>query len=65
MLNMPLKIRIIERYQTQADFAQEIGIDDSLVSKVVRGRRSLSEEDQIKWANALGHKVEDIFPEAK
>jgi len=48
-----LKARIIEQYGTQADFAQRIMFDESLVSRIIRGRRSLSPEDAKRWSKAL------------
>lgn len=60
-MNLNLKVKIIERFHTQADFAQSIGADDSLVSRVVRDRRQLSDEKKTLWAKALGCKPEEIF----
>jgi len=53
-MNRKLKARIIEIFGTQADFAQEIGVDDSFVSKIVRGRRNLPAKEQDRWAKLLG-----------
>jgi plasmid maintenance system antidote protein VapI len=36
-MNLILKAKIVENYGTQADFAQVIGIDETIVSRVVRG----------------------------
>ncbi len=49
-----LKAKIVERYGTQADFAVKIGVDESVVSRVLRGRRYLTPEAGAKWARALG-----------
>ena len=38
-LNKKLKAKIFEKFGTQADFAEAIGENDTIVSKVVRGRR--------------------------
>ena len=61
-MNRPLRIAIVERYNTQADFAQAIGCDDARVSRVVRGRKELSPEEREKWAHALNREAEDLFP---
>lgn len=53
MMNRRLKARIFERFGSQADFAQRLKVDESIVSKVVRGRRSLSPEDVAKWSKVL------------
>ena len=60
-LNKRLKARIFEVYGTQVDYALEIGEDETLVSKVICGRRTLSLEKQKKWAAALGRKPRDLF----
>ena len=53
-MNKQLKAKIIERYGSQADFAERIKEDESKVSRIVRGRRSLSPEDVRRWSKALG-----------
>jgi plasmid maintenance system antidote protein VapI len=53
-MNKQLKAKIIERYGSQADFAHSMRVDESLVSRIIRGRRSLSPEDVKRWSEALG-----------
>ncbi len=53
-MNKKLKARIVEHYGTQFGFAQAIGEHESVISLVVRGRRSLSERQRQKWESALG-----------
>jgi DNA-binding transcriptional regulator YdaS (Cro superfamily) len=53
-MNRELKAAIIRRYGTQYHFAAALGIQESIVSCVVRGNRDLSAEDQRKWAKLLG-----------
>jgi len=53
-MNLKLKAKIVEKYGTQADFADVIDMDDSLISKIIRGRRKLNTEMQFVWAKALG-----------
>lgn len=60
-MNLKLKIKIIENFGTQADFAQEIKEDETLVSRVVRGRRTLPEEKQAQWAKALNTDRNELF----
>jgi transcriptional regulator with XRE-family HTH domain len=60
-MNLVLKIKILHLYGTQSDFAQEIGSDDSFVSRIIRGRRKLDEHNQQKWAAALGCEPSDLF----
>lgn len=52
-MNKKLKLKIIERFGTQADFAQEIEVDESVVSRVLRGRRRLGSGEQRRWAKTL------------
>ena len=62
-MNKILKAKIIEKFGTQADFAQTININEELVSRIVRGRRTLNSETQRKWADVLECKPGDIFKE--
>jgi len=64
-MNKALKIRIIEIFGTQSDFAQALGMDESLVSRVIRGRRQLDLVSQRKWAKLLKCKTENIFGNQK
>ena len=45
-MNLKLKSKIVEHFGTQADFAYQIKKDETLVSRVIRGRRTLPEEQQ-------------------
>lgn len=60
-MNRSLKAKIIELFGTQADFAQRLGIDDSVVSRVVKGRKKLSSEVEKKWARVLKCAQDDLF----
>jgi transcriptional regulator with XRE-family HTH domain len=61
MTNWPLKQRIGTNFRSQLDFAQALRIHPTFVSKVVRGRRSLSEEQREQWAEALKCRSEELF----
>ncbi len=61
MVNNKLKAKIVEKFGSQANFAEELDIFATIVSRVVRGRIFLSDEDQIRWANLLDCNPEDIF----
>lgn len=58
---LKLKACIIEQFETQADFAQALGIDETLVSRIVCGRRVLGSKDRKRWARLLKCKNEDLF----
>ena len=60
-MNRKLKARIIERYGTQADFAQAVNVDEAFVSRVVRGRRVLKPEVRILWGKALKCDPKELF----
>jgi transcriptional regulator with XRE-family HTH domain len=60
-INKRLKARIIEIHGSQTDFADELGVAESVVSRIVRGRRELSPEMKKAWAARLDCKVKDIF----
>jgi len=63
-MNLRLKGKIIEKFRTQGDFADFIEIREYIVSRVVTGRKTLSVEDQIRWADALNCQREEVFQEA-
>lgn len=52
-MNKKLKAAIVGKYGSQADFAQVVGVDETIVSRIVRGRRELSEEEKTRWAAIL------------
>jgi len=60
-MNKILKAKIVEWYGTQADFAEAINTDETIISRVVRGRRKLKPSIQRLWADALQCKPKDIF----
>jgi plasmid maintenance system antidote protein VapI len=62
-VNLSLKLKILENFPTQADFAQSIGEHESFVSKIIRGRRELETNKQIKWAKALNSTPKELFNE--
>jgi len=60
-MNRRLRLKIIEIFGTQADFASEVKADEAIVSRVIRGRRAISKEMRAAWANALKCAPSDIF----
>ena len=59
---LPLKIKILEKFPSQADFAQAVKADESLVSRIIRGRRQLPLDKQYQWAKALNSTPKELFP---
>jgi transcriptional regulator with XRE-family HTH domain len=62
-MNKILKAKIVEWYGTQADFAKAVNTDETIISRIVRGRRKLKPTIQRLWADALQCKPKDIFPD--
>lgn len=60
-MNWKLKSQIVEKYGTQADFAQAVGEDDSFISRIVRGRRKLSPDKAEAWSKLLDLAREDLL----
>ena len=60
-MNNKLKSLIILRFGSQADFAKEMKIGESFVSRVIRERTHLSEEMKEKCMKALGGKVQAVL----
>ena len=53
MHNLDLKLQILMKFPSQADFAMAAGEHESKVSQVIRGRRKLSGKDATKWHKVL------------
>lgn len=62
-VNLPLKAAIIARFGTQFEFCATMREHPTVVSAVIRGRRTIPEAKRQKWAEALGAKVKDLFPQ--
>jgi len=62
-MNLSLKFKILKKFPSQADFAQAVNADESTVSRIIRGRRTLDSEKQLIWAKALGCNPKEIFPD--
>jgi len=64
-MNNELKSLIILKFGTQSDFAKEMEVDESYVSRVIRGRTPLRAEMRDRWAQALGEKAQCILDTEK
>ena len=60
-MNRKLKAKIVERFESQANFSQAIKTDESIISRVIRGRRELTPANKKLWCQALKCEPEDIF----
>ena len=60
-MNKRLRIAIITKFGTQSDFSLRIGVHESMVSQIIRGRRQLPDGLKAKWAEALNCPQEHLF----
>jgi len=60
-MNLKLKAKIIERYGSQVDFSEAINVNETIISKVIRGRRTLAPEKQVEWASVLHSTPAELF----
>lgn len=60
-MNKRLKLKIIELYDSQEDFAEAMEIDRATVSRTINGRRILSHKEKNRWAKKLKCEPGDIF----
>ena len=61
LMNLKLKIKILEKFGSQADFAQKLNIDETVISRIVRGRKDLPDDKKRLWAKVLHCNPDDIF----
>lgn len=52
-MHRELRLAILKRFDSQADFAAEVGEHDTKISMVLRGRRKLSAEQAEAWIKVL------------
>ena len=60
MLNIKLKTKIFEKFRFQVDFSEVVGMDESLVSRVLHGRRELPRDKRKEWAHVLGIPMREL-----
>jgi len=60
-MNRILKAKVIERFGSQANFAQIMGVSEPLVSRVIRGRVELDQKVKEKWSIVLKHETNELF----
>jgi hypothetical protein len=61
MTKNTLRLKIIERYETQEKFAVRSGINEAIVSKIVRGLREPTEKQKAIFSKLLKTPVADLF----
>jgi hypothetical protein len=60
-MNLTLKLKILEKYGSQARFADEIGENESAISRVIHGRKWLPREKRLFWATTLEANERKLF----
>lgn len=60
-MNKELRTRIKKKYGSQAEFSMRVPEDESVISRIIYGRRGLKPERKKVWARVLNCKVSDIF----
>lgn len=60
-MNRKLKAKIVEKFGTQFEFSKAINEHESNISRVIRGRRELNEEDKKAWAKILEMDINELF----
>ncbi len=61
IMNLKLKSQIILKYGSQSNFAQALREDETIISRVIHGRRELDNAKQERWAASLGCSSQEIF----
>jgi DNA-binding XRE family transcriptional regulator len=61
-VNIQLKVKILEKFHTQADFAKAVGVSETVLSRIIRNRKEADSLTQEKLAQKLGCKSFDLFP---
>ena len=61
MAKNTLRLKIIERFETQEKFAVRSGINEAIVSKIVRGLREPTEKQKAIFSKLLETPVAELF----
>ena len=59
--NFKLRARIIEHFGLISDFAEAVGDDASVVSRIVNNRAKISPERAERWSSVLGADLMELF----
>jgi len=59
--NLELKYQIIKKFGSQADFAMALKCDESVISRILRGRRPMDPLTARLWSETLNIDVTQFF----
>lgn len=64
-MNLKLKFAILERYENQTIFARDVGLGESLVSRIVRGYKIPTVKQAEIICRKLGVAEDELFGPGK
>jgi cyanate lyase len=64
-MNFALKVAIIQKCGNQTVFARQVGLGETIISRIIRGYREASPDEKKIIAETLGLPEEALFPEGK
>lgn len=62
-MNLKLRGLILSQYPTQADFAKVIGVSETILSRIIKGRREATPQQKRTMAEILGRIEDELFPQ--
>ena len=62
-MNRKLRLKIVEVFDSQANFATASGINQTIISNVIRNRRKPSPRMKERFSRLLQSDQEELFPE--
>jgi transcriptional regulator with XRE-family HTH domain len=62
MRHSRIRLLILERFWSQGDFALAVGASESQISRVILGRRRLSEQEAKRWSEVLKCSLKVLEP---
>ena len=60
-MNRKLRARVVLEFGKYEAFARVLGVDPSVISRVIHGHRKLSDTEKSRWAAALRCHVNEVF----
>ncbi len=60
-MNLNLKLAILKNFRNQADFAKEVGLSETVLSRIIMGRRMPTPEQKRIIAEKLGASDYELF----
>jgi transcriptional regulator with XRE-family HTH domain len=61
-MNLALKLALLQDGRSAGEIAQEAGLSPNILSRIVRGHRSASQDERSAIAASLGRDASELFP---